>query len=154
MIVGKFSGDKPHVAFYGCVGIVGVELIIAIFLLAESKKKENDIPVIPWYQNNPFTNVYWMFSLDFVPAFVYYLFFANISHNIAFANFVLWADYRFQWNNLQVGIAILIFAATAGFAQSVLVKIFTPIAGEKYVYVFALMIGIAGYFGLALTPTA
>ena len=153
VIIGVKTSKTPQSVFYVDIALLVVELVIVIFVVRESKMPAEETHTVPWYKSNPFSTLRWLFTVDFLPPFIFMIFFANLAHDVLVSNFVLWAHYRFGWTNEQVGITLLIYGGVTAVTQSVLVRIVIPWFGEKLMLIVGLAVGGLVYLGFGLTPT-
>jgi MFS transporter, DHA1 family, tetracycline resistance protein len=121
------------------------------FILPESHKPENRMPVT-WARANPVSALMWLKDKPALFGLVSISFLASFAHVVYPSIFVMYADYRYHWNELTVGLTLGAVGVMAAIVQGGLIKKLQPILRERRMMLIGLTCAIIGYAGYGLAP--
>jgi MFS transporter, DHA1 family, tetracycline resistance protein len=122
------------------------------FVLPESLSPQLRSPVT-FAKSNPFGALKWLSEKPALFGLVGVSFFCSFAHIVYPSTFVMYADYRYGWNALSVGLTLGAVGVFAAIVQGGLIKKILPILGERRMVLLGLVCGIVGFFGYGLAPT-
>ena len=137
--------------FWFAAGLSLANALYGYFVLPESLPKERRAKSA-WHMANPFSSLK-LFGLHpeltglAVVLTLYYL-----AHNSLMSVWALYTEYRYTWNNRDVGLSLAVVGVSATLVSGVLVGPYVKRFGERFSVLTGLLFGTIGFvcFGLAL----
>jgi MFS transporter, DHA1 family, tetracycline resistance protein len=148
---GMLAHVDQRLPFWAAAGMALANFCYGYFILPESHKPENRVP-ITWQRANPLSALRWLGTKPALFGLVSISFLASFAHVVYPSVFVLYADYRYQWNELTVGLTLGAVGVMAAIVQGGLIKKILPILGERRMTLIGLGCAIIGYLGYGLAP--
>ncbi len=141
---GVFGNIDPRLPFWVAAGLSLLNAMYGLFVLPESLPRERR-EAFAWRRANP------MGSLTFLRSHAELLglstvnFIGNIAHEALPTTFVLYAMYRYGWNQRAVGLAIASVGVCSAVVGAGLVQPIVARFGERRVMLAGLVFGVAGF---------
>jgi DHA1 family tetracycline resistance protein-like MFS transporter len=149
---GLLGGISPRLPFWVAAGLTLVNALYGFFVLPESLPPERR-RAIDWKRANPIGSLkllrshHELFGLASV-TFIYY-----VAHQVLPSVFVLYAGYRYGWNQQTVGLTLAAVGVCNLVVQGGLVKHAVAKLGERRSILTGLLFGAAGIAIFGLAPT-
>jgi MFS transporter, DHA1 family, tetracycline resistance protein len=121
------------------------------FILPESLKPEHR-SALNFSKINPFTSIQWLRERPALFGLVGITFLSSFAHVVYPSLFVLYADYRYGWQERTVGFTLGAVGVFAAIVQGGLIKRLLPKLGERRMVLIGLVCGIVGFMGYGLAP--
>jgi DHA1 family tetracycline resistance protein-like MFS transporter len=151
-VLGQLS---PRLPFWVAAALTLVNAMYGLFILPESLPRDQRKP-FSWKRANPVGSLRLLRSHAELlglagVGFLYYL-----AHQVLQSVFVLYAGFRYQWNERTVGLTLAVVGLCSAIVQGGLVRRVVPRIGERRALLIGLACGVAGMavFGLAATGPA
>jgi DHA1 family tetracycline resistance protein-like MFS transporter len=149
--VGGLVGELgPRAPFWLAGGLTLVNAMYGLFVLPESLAKSARRP-FSFKRANPIGALTLLRSQPQLLglAGVYFLYY--LAHNVLPSVFVLYAGYRYHWNNRSVGLTLALVGACSAVVQGGLVRPLVARIGERRAMIVGLACGVLGlvFYGLA-----
>ena len=150
--VGGFLGNiNLRLPFWVAAGLSLANALYGYFVLPESLPKERRAKSA-WHMANPLSSLK-LFGLHpelaglAVVLALYYL-----AHNSLMSVWALYTEYRYSWNNRDVGLSLAVVGISAAVVSGILVGPYVKRFGERFSLLSGLLFGTIGFvcFGLAL----
>jgi len=149
-IGGVMGGIDPRLPFWVAAGLSLTNAVYGLFVLPESLPPERR-RASSWQRANPVGSLKLLRShpVLFGLSAVHFLY--TLAHNAMPSIFVLYATYRYGWDEQMVGLTMAGFGAAIIVVQGVLVKPTVKRLGERITLMTGLACGVAGFtiYGLA-----
>ncbi len=147
---GILGGIDTRLPFWVAAGLTLLNAMYGLFVLPESLSVEHR-EKFSWKRANPLGSLKLLrshpelFRLATVNGFFY------LAHQVLPSVFVLYASFRYKWNEEAVGIALAIMGACGMIVQGGVVKRVVADFGERHTLLAGLLFGMVGFaiFGLA-----
>jgi MFS transporter, DHA1 family, tetracycline resistance protein len=149
---GFLAHVDPKLPFWCAAGLSLANFMYGYFVLPESLKPENRAP-ISFARLNPFSAMRWLYQKPQLFGLVAVVFLSSFAHVVYPSTFVLFADYRYSWTELDVGLALGTVGLLAAIMQGGVMKHAIKRFGEKKLVLFGLSAGIIGFTAYGLAPT-
>jgi DHA1 family tetracycline resistance protein-like MFS transporter len=149
---GLLGGINPRLPFWVAAGLTLLNALYGIFVLPESLPAELR-ERFSWKRANPFGSLkllrshHELLGLASV-SIIYYL-----AHHVLPSVFVLYASYRYGWNESRVGLTLAIVGITNVAIQGGLVRRIVGRFGERNALLAGLLAGMVGFAAYGLAPT-
>jgi MFS transporter, DHA1 family, tetracycline resistance protein len=152
-IGGVLGNIDPRLPFWVAAGFSLVNYMYGLLVLPESLPPERR-ERFSWRRANPVGSITLLRSHRELLGLAIVNFIGNIAHEALPTTFVLYAMYRYGWNERTVGLAIAAVGVCSAIVGAGLVEPFVARFGERRVMLAGLVFGVAGFslFGLAATP--
>jgi DHA1 family tetracycline resistance protein-like MFS transporter len=151
-VLGQIS---PRLPFWVAAALTLVNAMYGLFILPESLSRDQRKP-FAWARANPVGSLRLLRShVELLGlagvGFLYYL-----AHQVLQSVFVLYAGFRYQWNERTVGLTLAVVGLCSAIVQGGLVRRVVPRIGERRALLIGLGCGVIGMaiFGLAATGPA
>ncbi|MDZ7360642.1 MAG: TCR/Tet family MFS transporter [candidate division KSB1 bacterium] len=149
---GVLGGLNPRLPFWVASGLSLLNAMYGLFVLPESHPPERRAG-FSWARANPVGSLRLLrshpelFGLAAVN-FLYYL-----AHEVLPSTFVLYAGYRYLWDESTVGLTLAVVGVCTGVVQAGLIKPVVARFGERRALIAGLLFGTAAFaiYGLAAT---
>ena len=147
---GLLGGIDPRLPFWVSAGLSLANAIYGMFVLPESLPLSARSP-FSWAKSNPLTSFGLLRRTSQLLRLGIVTLVADLAHVVLPSVFVLYAGYRYGWNERQVGLTLAWVGVCSIITQGVLVKPIIEKLGERGGLVTGLVFGMLGFvwFGLA-----
>jgi len=149
---GYLAHIDPKLPFWCAAGLALANFMYGYFVLPESLKPENRAP-ISLVRLNPFSAIRWLYQKPKLFGLATVVFLSSFAHVVYPSTFVLFADYRFAWTELDVGLALGTVGLLAAIVQGGVMKHAVKRFGERKLVLFGLSAGIIGFTAYGAAPT-
>jgi len=125
-----------------------------IFVLPESLPPERRRP-FEWRRANPLGSLELLRSSRELAGLAGVVFLSNLAHAALPATFVLYASYRYGWNERDVGLVLALVGVSSALVQGLVVGPFVRRFGERQALLGGLVCGALGFvvYGIAASGT-
>jgi DHA1 family tetracycline resistance protein-like MFS transporter len=151
-IGGLLGSVDPRLPFWAAAGASLLNAAYGFFILPESLAPEKR-RAFEWRRANPLGSLRFLRAHREVFALAGAAFLSNLSHAVLPAVFVLYAAYRYGWDEKAVGLALAAVGISSALVQGVLVGPVVRRFGERSVMIGGLLAGTAGFMLYAFAPT-
>ncbi len=147
-LLGHYSLRAP---FWAAAVLSLANFFYGLFVLPESLPVERRAKSA-WHMANPLGSLSLLrshpelSSLSVVTT-LYYL-----AHQSLLSVFVLYAEYRYAWNERQVGLSLAVVGVCTAIVSGGMVGPYVEKFGERFSLLSGLMFGVLGFAGFALSP--
>lgn len=149
---GLLASMDQRYPFYLAAAMSLVNFTYGYFILPESLAPELRTP-ISLSKANPFGALMWIWQNPALIGLISITFFSNLAHVVYPSVFVMYADYRYHWSELTVGLTLGAVGVLAAIVQGGLIKRLLPLLGERRMVLGGLTCGIIGFAGYGLAPS-
>ena len=149
--VGGWLGSiDVRLPFWVAAGLALANVCWGVFVLPESLPRERRAP-LRLGQANPLGSLRLVRRYPQVYGLIAVVVLSQLAHYVLPSTFVLYADYRFDWGEREVGYVLALVGITNGLVQALLVRRLVPKIGERAALVTGLVFGALGFalMGLA-----
>lgn len=150
-IGGLLGGLNPRLPFWVAAGFSLANACYGLFVLPESLARENRAP-FKWKRANPLGALVLLRSHRELFGLASANFLAYLAHVALQSVFVLYAGYRYGWDENAVGLTLALVGACALVVQAGLVGRVVSRFGERITLVSALVFGAVGMAIYGLAP--
>jgi DHA1 family tetracycline resistance protein-like MFS transporter len=149
---GVLGHYDPRLPFWLAAGLSISNGIYGLFVLPESLAPENRSP-FSWAKANPLGSLKLLGSKPRLMGLAAIGFFSRLAHEVLPSTFVLYAAYRYSWDERQVGGTLAAVGVCSVIVQGGLVRPVVKRLGERGAVLLGLLLGAAGFaiYGLAST---
>jgi DHA1 family tetracycline resistance protein-like MFS transporter len=137
--------------FWVAAGLCMVNALYGLFILPESLPKERRSP-FHWKSANFFGSLKMLRSMPALFALALALFFVRLGHDVNPSIAVIYAQYRYDWSELQVGYMLAVVGVCSMIAQAVLVGPVVKKLGERGALTAGLIFGTVSFLFYASAP--
>jgi MFS transporter, DHA1 family, tetracycline resistance protein len=157
-IIGPLAGGllgavDLRAPFWLAAGLALLNFCYGLFVLPESLPPERRSARFDWSHANPIGSLALLRRYPQVGGLAAMVFLANLAHYVYPSIFVLFAEYRFAWNEMQVSWVLAAVGVCTVIVQGVLVGKVAPRFGERRTLLFGLGCGVLGFVIYGLSPT-
>ena len=153
-VIGGFLGEiHPRLPFWAAVVMSLTNFCYGFFVLPESLTPDKRSAHFDWAHANPFGALKLLSRYPQVLGLVCVVALIALVHMVYPTTFVLYADYRFGWGPLMVGVTLALVGVLQAVVQGVLVKRIVGKFGERRTLLFGLTCGTLGLVLYALAPS-
>lgn len=153
-VIGGFLGEiHPRLPFWAAVCMSLTNFCYGLFVLPESLTPDKRSARFDWAHANPFGALKLVARYPQVLGLVGVAALIALVHMVYPTTFVLYADYRFGWGPLMVGVTLALVGVLQAIVQGGLVKLIVGKLGERGALLFGLACGTVGLTLYALAPT-
>ena len=141
-----------HLPFWVAAGLSATNALYGLFVLPESLPKDRRAP-FEWRKANPVgalsllarnADLLWLAAINFL---------AQLAHVSLPAIYVLFAGYRYQWNELTIGLSLALVGLASIVTRWFVVGPVVARFGERLSVLAGFGFGILGFLILALVPS-
>lgn len=152
---GVLGSVDPHLPFWVAAGLSLLNGVYGLFVLPESLPRDKR-SAFSWGRANPVAALRLLHSRRGLFGLASIGFLSNFAHVVLQSTFVLYAGYRYQWNERDVGFAMALVGVCSMIVQGGLVRPFVRRFGERSALLTGLAAGVVGFtiFGVAPTGTS
>ena len=151
-IGGLLGSVDPRLPFWAAAGASLLNAAYGYFILPESLAPEKR-RAFDWRRANPLGSLRFLRAHHEVFALAGAAFLSNLTHAVLPAVFVLYAAYRYGWDEKAVGLALGAVGLSSALVQGVLVGPLVRRFGERPVLIGGLLTGTVGFMLYAFAPT-
>jgi DHA1 family tetracycline resistance protein-like MFS transporter len=148
---GILGGIDLRLPFWVAGGLSIANAIYGVFVLPESLAPEKRRAVV-WKRANPVGSLILLRSHPELTGMAMVHFLYTLAHNVLPTVFVLYAGYRYGWNEVTVGLTMAGSGVMMMLVQGVLVKPTVARFGERRALVFGLGCAVVGFIIYGLAP--
>jgi len=147
---GILGNVDPHLPFWVAAALSLLNGCYGLFVIPESLPRDKRTP-FRWSRANPVAALKLLRSQRNLIGLASIGFLSNLSHVVLNSTFVLYAGYRYQWSERDVGFAMALVGICSMIVQGGLVRPFVRQFGERAALLCGLSAGALGFtiFGLA-----
>ncbi|MFT3929100.1 MAG: TCR/Tet family MFS transporter [Spongiibacteraceae bacterium] len=151
---GVLGNIDPHLPFWISAALSLLNACYGLFVIPESLPREKRT-AFSWSRANPLAALQLLRSHRNLIGLASIGFLSNLSHVVLNSTFVLYAGYRYQWSERDVGFAMALVGICSMIVQGGLVRPFVRQFGERAALLCGLSAGALGFtiFGLAPNGT-
>ncbi|MEO6154497.1 MAG: TCR/Tet family MFS transporter [Thermomonas sp.] len=151
-LIGGVLGDIDlRLPFWFAAGLALLNFCYGVFVLPESLPREKRTMRFDWSHANPVGSLKLLRSYPQVFGLAAVIFIANLAHYVYPSIFVLYADYRYDWGQKEVGYVLALVGVLSVLVNVLLVGRVVKAIGERRAVLLGLAFGAVGFavFGLA-----
>jgi DHA1 family tetracycline resistance protein-like MFS transporter len=151
-LIGGLLGDiHLRLPFWFAAGLALLNLLYGWFVLPESLAPANRSPRFDWSHASAFGSMKLLRRYPQVFGLAAVVFVANLAHYVYPSVFVLFADYRYDWGEKEVGYVLAAVGVLSVVVNVFLVGLAAKRLGERRALLLGLGCGVAGFtiYGLA-----
>jgi DHA1 family tetracycline resistance protein-like MFS transporter len=149
---GLLGSVDPRLPFWAAAGLSLANAMYGLFVLPESLPPERR-RAFEWRRANPLGSLRLLRSHPELSGLAGVVFLSNLAHAALPATFVLYAGYRYGWDERTVGFTLAIIGVCSAIVQGGLVQPVVRRFGERRALIFGLAAGAAGFAMYGLAPT-
>jgi DHA1 family tetracycline resistance protein-like MFS transporter len=149
---GLLGNISPRLPFWVAAGLSLVNALYGLFVLPESLGKEHRC-AFSWKRANPLGSLKLLNSHPELFGLASANFLSFLAHEVLPSTFVLYATYRYAWNQRDVGLCLGAVGICFGLVQGALVRPIVGRLGERKALWLGLTFGVAGFAAYGLAPT-
>ena len=145
-LIGGVLGDIDlRLPFWFAAGLALLNFGYGLFVLPESLAPEHRSRRFDWSHANPFGAIKLLARYPQVFGLAAVVFIANLAHYVYPSIFVLYADYRYQWGQKEVGYVLALVGVLSVIVNVLLIGRAVQWLGERRALLCALLCGAAGF---------
>lgn len=149
---GELGHIDPRLPFWVAAGLTLCNALYGVFILPESLPKDRRA-AFNWKRANPIGSLVLLRSRRGLLGLASVVFLYWLAHHVLTSVYVLYADYRYDWGEREVGRTLALVGLCSVIVQAVLVRPLVRKLGESRTLIIALVAGIAGYALYGWAPT-
>ena len=151
--LGGFLGHyDPRLPFWRAAGLSMLNGCYGLLVLPESLAPENRSR-FQWAKANPLGSIALLTSKTRLLGLAAITFFSRLAHEVLPSTFVLYAAYRYGWDETRVGGTLALVGVFSIVVQGGLVGPVVKRIGERRAVLFGLLLGSAGFAVFGIAPT-
>ena len=139
--------------FWVAAGLALANFCYGYFVLPESLPPEKRTPKLDLAHFKPLGGLMALRRYPQVVGLAIVVFLSGLAHYVLNTTFVLYADYRYHWGPLEVGLTLGLVGICNGFVQAVLLGKIVRRIGERQLLYAGLLFGAIGFAWQGLAPT-
>jgi DHA1 family tetracycline resistance protein-like MFS transporter len=151
-IGGLLGGMDPRLPFWVAAGLSFANTLYGLFVLPESLPRERRSP-FRWKKANPVGALRLLASHRTLLGLSAVNFFAQLAHVVLPSTYVIYAMYRYGWDEKTVGITLAIVGACSVAVQAGIIGLAIKRFGERTTLLMGHGFGALGFLVIALAPT-
>ena len=151
-IGGILGGVDPRLPFWAAAAFSLANAAYGLFVLPESLAPEKR-RAFEWRRANPLGSLRLLRSHPELSGLAVVMFLSNLAHAALPATFVLYAAYRYGWDERAVGFVLASVGICSAIVQGAIVGTAVRRLGERRVLLTGLACGAIGFFCYGLAPT-
>jgi DHA1 family tetracycline resistance protein-like MFS transporter len=149
---GLLGGVDPRLPFWVAAGLSLANGMYGLFVLPESLPKERRA-AWSWKRASPLGSLALLRRHPMLTGMAAAAFLANLAHFSLPSTFVLYAGYRYSWDETDVGLALAGVGVGSAVVQGGLVRPIVGRIGERAALLVGLVSGACGFAIYGLAPT-
>jgi DHA1 family tetracycline resistance protein-like MFS transporter len=150
---GVFGSIDPRLPFWVSAVLALTNAAYGYFVLPESLPPDRRRP-LAWGRLNPIGSLAVLRAHAGLMGLAAVAFIAHLAHHVLTSVFVLYADYRYQWDERATGLTLAAVGVMSVIVQGGLVRPMVARFGERTMLLVGLLGGIGGYTVYATASTA
>lgn len=150
---GILGNVSPRLPFWVAAGLSLANAGYGLFVLPESLPPEKRASAFAWRKANPIAALTLLRSHPELFGLAAVNFLAFLAHEVLPSVFVLYAGYRYGWNERTIGLTLATVGVCSGLVQGALVKPVVARFGERCAVLGGLLFGVIGFAVFGLAPT-
>jgi MFS transporter, DHA1 family, tetracycline resistance protein len=149
---GLLGGVDPRLPFWAAAGFSFANALYGVFVLPESLPRDRR-RAFDWRRANPVGSITLLRSRPGLTRLAGISFLGNLAHAVLPSIFVLYAGYRYGWQERTVGLSLALVGVSSAIVQGALVGRLVKRLGERRTLLTGLAFGISGFgvYGVAAT---
>ncbi len=151
-IGGLLGKVDPHLPFWFAAGLSLLNTVYGLFVLPESLPPEKRT-AFAWRRANPVGSLRLLRSHPELMGLAVVNVLGLLAHEVLPSVYVLYAGYRFGWDERAVGLSLASVGVCSGLVQSVLIRPIVARLGERRTLFVSLWFGAASFAIMAFAPT-
>lgn len=151
-IGGLLGSIGPRLPFWAAAAASLANALYGLLVLPESLPPDKRRP-FEWRRANPIGSFKLLRSHPELSGLAAVTFLSNLAHTVLPSTMVLYAGYRYGWDEKTVGIALAVIGICSAIVQGGLVGPLVRRFGERKILLFGLICGAAGFLIYALAET-
>jgi len=151
-IGGLLGSMGPRLPFWAAAAASLANALYGLLVLPESLPPSKRRP-FEWRRANPIGSFKLLRSHPELSGLAAVTFLSNLAHTVLPSTMVLYASYRYGWDEKTVGIALAVIGICSAIVQGGLVGPLVRRFGERKILLFGLICGAAGFLIYALAET-
>ena len=144
-ILGEFGSRTP---FFATAALIFINLLLGLFLLPESLKKENRRP-FQLFRANPFSSFREMRRFKIVFGLLGVMFIYNLGHYSLPSVWTFHSIEKFNWSPREIGYSLGFIGLLMALVQGVLIRYLIPIFGVRRSGILGFTFTIVAFLGYA-----
>jgi DHA1 family tetracycline resistance protein-like MFS transporter len=149
---GMLGAIDPRLVFWVAAALSLLNGLYGLFVLPESLPREKRV-AFEWRRANPVGSLQLLRSHPELSGLAVAEFLAAVAHVVLPSVWVLYAGYRYGWDERAVGLSLAVVGICAIVVQAGLVGPVVKALGERRALMFGLAGGIAGFMVMGLAET-
>jgi len=149
---GVLGGIDPRLPFWAAAGLSLLNGLYGLFVLPESLTKDRR-RAFEWRRANPLGSLKLLRSRAGLMRLAAMAFLGNLAHAVLPSVFVLYAGFRYGWQERTVGLSLALVGVSSAVVQGALVGPLVSRLGERRTLLTGLAFGVAGFLVYAIAPT-
>jgi DHA1 family tetracycline resistance protein-like MFS transporter len=142
----------PRLPFWVAAGLSFANTLYGLLILPESLPKERRAP-FRWQSANPVGALKLLRSNKVLAGLSVVTFIGQVAHVVLPSTFVLYATYRYGWDQKTVGLTLAMVGLCAMAVQGAAIGPIVARFGERWALLFGLCCGAVGFFIFGAAPT-
>jgi MFS transporter, DHA1 family, tetracycline resistance protein len=147
------SGIDVRAPFWGAAVLAMCNFLYGCFVLPESLPPERRSARFEWSHANPLGALLHLRRYPQVIGLATVMFLFDLAHYVLPATFVLYADYRYGWDQRVVGYVLAAVGVCGALVQAVLAGRVVASLGERRTLLLGIVFGLFGFTIYGLAPT-
>jgi DHA1 family tetracycline resistance protein-like MFS transporter len=149
---GLLGGMDPRLPFWVAAGLSFANTLYGLLILPESLPKERRSP-FRWRSANPVGALKLLLSNNVLAGLSVVNFIGQVAHVVLPSTFVLYATYRYGWDQKTVGLTLAMVGICAMAVQGAAIGPIVARFGERRALLLGLGCGAVGFFIFGAAPT-
>ena len=149
---GVLGSIDPHLPFWVAAGLSLANALYGLFVLPESLPPEKR-SAFSWRSANPLGAFKFLRGHGELFGLASVGFLSNLAHIVLNSTFVLYAAYRYQWTERDIGLALALVGVCGMIVQGGLVRPVVKRLGARQTLFIGLVAGFAGFVIAGIAPT-
>ncbi len=149
---GVLGSIDPHLPFWVAAGLSLANALYGLFVLPESLPPEKR-SAFSWRSANPLGAFKFLRGHGELFGLASVGFLSNLAHIVLNSTFVLYAAYRYQWTERDIGLALALVGVCGMIVQGGLVRPVVKRLGARQTLFIGLVAGFAGFVVAGIAPT-
>jgi DHA1 family tetracycline resistance protein-like MFS transporter len=150
---GVLGAIDPRMPFWIAAVLSLLNGLYGLFVLPESLPREKRVP-FEWRRANPVGSLKLLRSHPELSGLAAATFLVDLSHVVLPSVWVLYAGYRYGWDERAIGLSLALVGVCSVIVQAGLVGPTVKAFGERRAMMFGLAGGVAGFLAFGLAETA